>query len=367
MTRAANRSSPPPTLASRPRRLRRPSRLRRPPRPATLCRLLGAPLVCARPSLTPPAPRRRRHRQPGAHLRATLLPAALLLSALPLGAPSLARAQEPVEEDPLASGPAEDWRALYLRARALSEAADQPVLLMPVGDAARTATRKAAGLMAPGQSHLRPLPTVGERQAEVALALGSEGHRCGAVVEDHGGTLWFLPAGDCRPADRPATEGPAGPPLLSMGTRRGDPSWLVRDEAGQVVDAWRYAALTHDDDLRERLLVERGRHRVGRALLTAAGVGLVAGAVVPLAASAVAAPEVAEDRRFTALFLGVTGATLVVGARLDRLGLEARQGQVGRYLRADDAADVIADHNARVTRRRAPPPPPPPPEPPAQE
>ncbi|MCK6506175.1 hypothetical protein L6R53_22825 [Myxococcota bacterium] len=338
MTRGANPSGPAPTSAARPA-------------------AAGYPL--------PP---------PGAALvRARLVAASLAL--LPLLAPAAGRAAAPspppaAEPDPLAGGTAGDWRELYLRARALSEAAGDPILLMPVGEVARAATRKAAGLMAPGQAHLRPLPTVGERQAEVALALGSEGQRCGAVVEAQGATLGFLPVGDCRPAARPDPAGPSGPPLLSIGTRRGDPSWLVRDEGGQVVDAWRYAALTHDEDLRERLLVERGRHRVGRALLTAAGVGLVAGAVVPLAASAVAAPEVAEDRRFTALFLGVTGATLVVGARLDRLGLEARQGQVGRYLRADDAADVVADHNARVLRRRAPPPPPqapPPQEPPPQE
>lgn len=267
-----------------------------------------------------------------------------------------AAAEDAAAEDaapPVVGGAASDWRDVYLHARALHEQAGAPLLLASRGDVARAAARRAAGLFAPGEVRLRALPTQGDPAAEIALALAAEGLACAAVVEARAPDLWVAPEGDCQPAA--AAEVPAGPPKLAIGARHGDPSWRVRTEEGEPVDAWRYAALTRDEDLRDRLVTERRRHRVGRTALAATGVALVAGAVAPLAASLLTEGPIAEDRRFTALFMTVTGGTLVLGARLDRQGLEARQREVGRYLHPADAADAVADHNDRVERAQAPP------------
>lgn len=242
-----------------------------------------------------------------------------------------------------------DWRAVYVLVRALHDQVGGPVLLAPVGDGARSAARRTAGLFTAGEIEVRALPTVGDRAAEISLALAAEGLACAAVLTDAPGGWMVEPAGDCSAAAA-SSDRVALPPRLVIGARKGEPSWQVRTDTGEPVDAWRYSAMTRDDELRDRLITERRRHRVGRALLTTAGTALVVGALVPLTASVFADDQVAEDRRFSALYLALSGGALVVGARLDRRGLDSRQGDVGRYVHPVDAANSIADHNSRAER-----------------
>ena len=245
-----------------------------------------------------------------------------------------------------------DWRDVYVQARQLREEVGETVLLAPVGDPARTAARRAQALFTAGEVALRPLPTVGEPEAELRLALGAVHLRCALVVHTAPTGFALRPSGDCAPASPPPEAGLL-PPRLAIGTRRGDPTWLVRTEGGAPIDAFRFAALTGDDALRERLVAERRHHRTARQVLVGAGLGLIGGAVLPLAASFGAEPTVVEDRRLTSLFLVVSGGAALLGAHWDRRGLDARQELVARYVHPTDAARAVAAWNDRVAQQEA--------------
>lgn len=291
------------------------------------------------------------------------------MSALILALMGVALAQEPANAAPADAAPADaaptqaapaavrhdGWRELYVAVRDLQERVGSPIVLAAAGPNARATGRKVESLFRDGEVVLRPVPTVGDPAAELSLAQQATGLSCVAWLREVD-AAWQLEAlGDCGPSSRPAQadQPPPPPPLLRQVPRRGVPDWAIVDDRGHELDTWRYATLTRDDDLRDRLISERRRRRVGARVLEIGGIVLASAAVLPLAASFGAEPEIAEDRRFTAAFMVSSGAVLFIGGRLDRRGLDARQAEVGHYVNKGDAFQAIDDWNQRSLRLRA--------------
>ncbi|MCB9778323.1 MAG: hypothetical protein H6742_07150 [Alphaproteobacteria bacterium] len=277
---------------------------------------------------------------------------ALLLPALSLAASAQEPAVEPAAEpavEPVAAPATEatvaaDWRDVYAVARDLQQTLDGPLVLAHRSDDARTTARRVGALFGRDEVVPRPLATVGDLAAEQRLSLANAGARCGLLLSP-GPQGYTLDAfGDCSPARR----APPQRARMDLVARRGDPSWTVIDDRGVRVDAWRYAILLDEPDLRDRLVRERRRQRgVARALQWSGAVVLGA-AVVPLATSFGAPPPQARDQRGTSAFLAATGTTLLVGGQLRRRGLDARQGEVGRYVHPTDARRALEEWNAAI-------------------
>lgn len=276
------------------------------------------------------------------------------------------RAQDPA----LAPSTPADWRSLYVQLRQLQERVGGPIALAAAGPEARDFARRATRLGGGEDVVLRQVSPLADPQAELALSQQITGMRCVAWLQRGGAGGFELSArGDCSPGAAQVEQAGGPPTLLRLVPKSGDLPYVLVDEAGKRVDTWRFASLSRDDELRDRLVDERRSRRLGARVLELGGATLLAGAVVPLALSFSEEGSRAEDRLATAGFMALSGGFLVVGARFDRRGLDARQAEPGRYVRQDDALDAVDQWNQRALQARQPAPPPaaePAPPPPAE-
>ncbi len=282
-----------------------------------------------------------------------MIPLLLLLASVGLAADDAPSAPAAAPAPPPLPATVPGWRELYVALRQLHDHLGQPLALGAVGPEARAVGRKATTLFSDGEVRLRPIPTAGDDAAELSLAQASTGASC--VVWMTGADAgWSLAArGDCAPAATDDDDAVELPPLLRLVPRRGEPGWRVYEVDGGRIDTWRYATLTRDPELRDRLVTERRRRHTGARLLELSGIALASAASIPVIQSFGLSHELAEDRRLTAVFMVASGGALFLGGRLDRRGLDVRQAEVASYVHRTDAEAAIDDWNRRAQQQRA--------------